>query len=346
MAFKTFKKKILSIDGGGIRGILPAMILNYIEEQTKQRISTMFDLIAGTSTGGILALGLNKVNSDSSINSEPEYTARELVDFYVENGKTIFNEYIPTAVDDLLQPKFNPKGREEVLTRIFGKTSIERSLKQVFITSYDIELRIPVFFTSNPDLEDTNNLDCRKVCKGFTMAQAAMATSAAPTFFPPYKLDTVHRTSEGYYALVDGGIFANNPTALAMMEAEIAYQKQTGESLHRSEILVVSLGTGSLTQRYRYKEVKDWGQLKWVIPLLSMVLDSQSESVAYQLEQTMITRGEHKNYYRFQVPLSSENDRDRIDNVSSVNLDYLKTLGKTLIEQRRKELDELCEALC
>ncbi len=345
MAFKKFKKKILSIDGGGIRGILPAIILNYIEEQTKQRIATMFDLVAGTSTGGILALGLTKLNSDSSINREPEYTARELVDFYTENGKKIFNEYIPTAVDDLVQPKFNPKGREEVLTDVFGKTSIEQALKQVFITSYDIELRLPVFFTNNPDLEDTQNLDCRKVCKGFTMAQAAMATSAAPTLFPPYKLDTVHRTSEGYYALVDGGIFANNPTALAMMEAEIAYRHQTGEDLHRSEILVVSLGTGSLTKRYRYKDVKDWGQLKWVVPLLSMVLDSQSEAVAYQLEQTMVTKGEHKNYYRFQVPLSSENDRDRIDNASAANLDYLKTLGKTLIEQRRKELDELCEAL-
>jgi uncharacterized protein len=346
MAYKKFKRKILSIDGGGIRGILPAIILNYIEEQTKQRIANMFDLIAGTSTGGILALGLNKVNSDSNINREPEYTARELVDFYLENGKKIFTEYIPSAADDLIQPKFNPKGREEVLNRVFGKTPIERALKQVFITSYDIELRLPVLFTSNPDLEDTNNLDCRKVCKGFTMAQAAMATSAAPTFFPPYKLDTVHRTSEGYYALVDGGLFANNPTSLAMMEAEIAYHKKTGENLHRSEILVVSLGTGSLTHRYRYKEVKDWGQLKWVLPLLSITLDSQSESVAYQLEQTMVTRGEARNYYRFQVPLSSENNRDRIDNVSSANLEYLKLLGKTLIEQRRKELDELCELLC
>jgi uncharacterized protein len=346
MAFKKFKKKILSIDGGGIRGILPAILLNYIEEQTKQRIANLFDLVAGTSTGGILALGLTKLNSDSSINSEPEYTARELINFYVENGRKIFTEYIPLAADDLVQPKFNPKGRQDVFDRLFGKTSIERALKQVFITSYDVELRLPVFFTSNPDIEETNSLDCRKICKGFTMAQAAMATSAAPTLFPPYKLETVHRTSEGYYALVDGGIFANNPTALAMMETEIAYHQKTGENLHRSEMLVVSLGTGSVTKRYRYKEVKDWGQIKWVVPLLSMTLDSQSESVAYQLEQTMMSRGESRNYYRFQVPLSSENDRDRIDNASPANLEYLKDLGKRLIEQRRKELDELCEALC
>ena len=86
MAIK-FKRRVLSIDGGGIRGIIPAMVLNYIEERTGKRIATMFDLIAGTSTGGILALGLTKKNSDSKINHEPEYTAAELINFYRKFGK-------------------------------------------------------------------------------------------------------------------------------------------------------------------------------------------------------------------------------------------------------------------
>jgi uncharacterized protein len=107
-----FKRKILSIDGGGIRGVIPAVVLNYIEERTGKRIATMFDLIAGTSTGGMLALGLTKKNSDSSINQEPEYTAAELVNFYRKYGKKIFSEYIPGSMDDLVQPKFNPKGRQ------------------------------------------------------------------------------------------------------------------------------------------------------------------------------------------------------------------------------------------
>ena len=346
MVSKTFKRRILSIDGGGIRGIIPAMVLNYIEERTGKRVEAMFDLIAGTSTGGILALGLTKRNSDSSINHEAEYTAAELVNFYYKHGKKIFDEYIPTSIDDLVQPKFNPWGKQEVLTDLLGKTYIEAALKEVFITSYDVELRTPVFFTSNHEGEETESLDSRKICRGFTMVQAAMATSAAPTFFPPYKLETVHRTSEGYYALIDGGIFANNPTSLALMEAMISYRRKTQQELQRNEVLIVSLGTGSLTRKYRYKDVKDWGQLKWAIPILNIVLDGQSESVAHQLNQLMITQGDCRNYYRFQVPLSADNGHDQMDNVTPGNMQYLERLGHTLIEQRKEQLNKLCDVLC
>jgi uncharacterized protein len=323
-----FKKKVLSIDGGGIRGIIPAMVLNYIEERTGKRIAEMFDFIAGTSTGGILALGLTKRNSDSAINHEPEYTAAELVNFYHKFGRKIFSEYIPTSVDDLIQPKFNPKGRQEVLEDLLGEACIEDALREVLITSYDVELRTPIFFTSNHKAEESGSLDSRLICRGFKMVQAAMATSAAPTFFPPYKLETVHRTSEGYYALIDGGVFANNPSSLAMMEAMISHKRDTDQELQRADTLVVSLGTGSLTRKYEYGDVKNWGQLKWAIPILNIVLDSQSESVAYQLHKLMfhkddVDRGQHRNYYRFQVPLSSDDGRDQMDNATPRNIQYL-----------------------
>lgn len=356
-----FKRRVLSIDGGGIRGIIPAMVLNYIEERTGKRIATMFDLIAGTSTGGILALGLTKRNGsttrplsevegltnhpDSSINHQPKYTSAELVNFYRKYGKKIFSENLPTPVDDLLQPKHNPKGRQEVLKELLGEAKVEDALREIFITSYDLELREPIFFTSNPQAEETESLNSRKICKGFKMVEAAMATSAAPTFFPPYQLPTVHDTAEGYYALVDGGIFANNPSSLAMMEAMISYKRNTGEELRRTDTLVVSLGTGSLTRKYKYSDVKNWGQLQWAIPLLNVVLDGQSESVAYQLDQLMVTEGENRNYYRFQLPLSSENDRDHMDNASPSNIEYLEGLGNRLIEQRQGSLDQLCKLL-
>lgn len=240
----------------------------------------------------------------------------------------------------------NPKGKEEVLTNLLGETRIENAITEVFITSYDIELRTPIFFTSNHKAEETESLDSRKICRGFTMVQAAMATSAAPTFFPPYKLKTVHRASEDYYALVDGGIFANNPTSLAMMETMIAYKRNTGQALQRDDTLIVSLGTGSLTKKYQYKDAVGWGQLKWVLPLLNVVFDGQSESVAYQLNQLMINEGDDRNYYRFQVPLSSDDSHDQMDNASPDNIEYLENLGKTLIEQRKEGLDQLCQVLC
>lgn len=343
---KTFKKRVLSIDGGGIRGIIPAMVLNYIEERTGKRIESMFDMIAGTSTGAILALGLTMRNSDSSLNHEAEYTAAELVNFYYKHGKKIFTEKFPTSIDELVQPKYSSKGKQEVLTELLGETRIENALREVFVTSYDIELRSPVFFTSNHEAEETESLDSRKICRGFTMVEAAMATSAAPTFFPPYKLGTVHRTSAGHYTLVDGGIFANNPTSLAMMEMMISHKRKTEQELQRDQLLVVSLGTGSLTRRFQYKDAVNWGQLKWVLPLLNVVFDGQSESVAYQLNQLMINKGDDRNYYRFQVPLSSDDSHDQMDNANSDNIEYLENLGKTLIEQRKEWLDQLCEFLC
>ena len=340
-----FKRRILSIDGGGIRGIIPAIVLNYIEERTGKRIATMFDFIAGTSTGGVLALGLTRKNSDSSINNEPEYTAAELVNFYRKYGQKIFNEYIIGNWDDVAQPKHNPQGRLEVLKELLGEPKVEEALREIFIPSYDIELRVPIFFTSNRDAEEIESIHSRKVCSGFKMWEAAMATSAAPTFFPPYQLETTHHTDEGYYALVDGGIFANNPASLAMMEAMISYKKKTGEDLQRTETLVVSLGTGSLTRKYKYRDVKNWGQVKWALPLLNIVLDGQSESVAYQLDQLMVNKGENRNYYRFQLQLSSENAHDQMDNASPSNIKYLEERGEKLIEHSKKDLDKLCKLL-
>lgn len=343
-----FKRRILSIDGGGIRGIIPAILLNYIEERTGKRIATMFDFIAGTSTGGILALGLTRKNSDSSINNEPEYTAAELINFYRQYGQKIFNEYIRLEFDDLLQPKHNPKGKQEVLKDLLGEAKVEDALREIFIPSYDIELRAPVFFTSNPDAEEPESIHSRKVCSGFKMWEAGMATSAAPTFFPPYELETAHTTDEGHYALVDGGVFANNPASIAMMEAMISYKKKTDEELHRKDTLVVSLGTGSVTRRYKYIDAKNWGQIKWALPLLNVVLDGQSESVAYQLQQLMVTKGDkenNRNYYRFQLQLSSENGHDQMDNASPSNIDHLEERAEKLIQNSKKDLNELCNLL-
>jgi uncharacterized protein len=369
-----FKKKILSIDGGGIRGIIPAIILNYIEKKTKKRISSMFDLVVGTSTGGILALGLTKRNSDSEINFEPEYTAAELRDFYSKYGKKIFNDepdYTAdndlvglyqkygqkffrdnNALDALLGSKFNSKGKEDVLKILLGDGLLSDALEETLVTSYDIELRAPIFFTSEYEGEDINSAEVRKICVGLKMFEAAMATSAAPTFFPPYQLLTTHRTDEGYYALVDGGVLANNPSLIAITEMLTSSKKRDegkteleSESLRHEDILVVSLGTGSFTRKYKYDEVRKWKKLQWVNPIIDIVLDSQSESVSYQLQNLMKTEGLDRNYYRFQFPLSGEDGRDDMDNASAENIEYLESIGEKIVQERKHYLDELCEVL-
>ncbi|MDF5717205.1 MAG: patatin-like phospholipase family protein, partial [Rhizonema sp. NSF051] len=134
------KYKILAIDGGGIRGIIPAMILAEIEKRTLKPISSLFDLIAGTSTGGILALGLTKPGFIEALDGSPipEYSAENLLQIYLEYGVEIFYEpfleRILGPIEDIfIQPKYSSEGREEILRQYFGNAPLENNLKEVFV---------------------------------------------------------------------------------------------------------------------------------------------------------------------------------------------------------------------
>ncbi|MBD3883438.1 patatin-like phospholipase family protein [Phormidium tenue FACHB-886] len=340
----TYKYKILSIDGGGIRGIIPAMMLAEIERRTSQPIAELFDMIAGTSTGGILALGLTKPGDHDF--DQPQYSAKDLVELYRQEGQRIFREIFPGKTDECL---FNPKHRADckdaVLTEYLGNTPIAAALKEVFVTSYDTQLRKPIFFTSNRRAEDCDrDLNFRKICSGFTLKQAAMATSAAPTFFEPYQIETAQRdTLCGIYSLVDGAVYANNPTLLALLEAQMSYYRDRQEELHLKEILIVSLGTGSMAQPYPYEQIRGWGKLQWIQPFIQMTFDGQSEAVDSQLSSLLRTSGSADNYYRFQTELNEE--FNAMDDVSDTSLHRLMALSKRMIAERETEFDRLCKLL-
>ena len=345
------KYKILAIDGGGIRGIIPAMVLAEIEKRTQKQIFDLFDLIAGSSSGGILALGLTKpkLAAESSENlSLAQYSAEDLLQIFVEYGAEIFYEpffeKILGQIEDIfIQPKYSSAGREEILKQYFGNTCLEDNLKEVFVTSYDIEQRFPIFFTNKPEKQETESKKFRKLCKGFTLTDAALATSATPTYFAPHHVPTSHNP-KGFYTLVDGGLVANNPSHLAILEAEIS-RKEQKQVLNTNDILLVSLGTGSLTSIYPYDEVKNWGLLQWGRPLLNMVLDGGSEVVAGELERLFESNNiETKtSYFRFQTFL--RNELEEIDNASPKNISELKVIGNLLISEKSKEIDDLCSIL-
>ena len=329
--------KILSIDGGGIRGIIPAIILAEIENRLGKPIAELFDLIAGTSTGGILALGLTKPYPLNP--AQPQYHAEDLIKMYRQKGERIFCEPLHekfTKVDDLMKPKYSSQGRDEVLEQYLEDVKLEKCLKPVFLTSYDIELRMPVFFVSDRASEMISD-NFRKIGTGFTMKHAAMATSAAPTFFEPYHFST-NQTKTGFYTLVDGGVFANNPTALAIMQS-VVKSKKIGNKLDTDEILVLSLGTGSLCHRYPYEEAKNWGLLSWAEPIVSILMDANSESVDSQLQQLLNAQ----KYFRFQVSLNNANDD--MDDASPQNITNLEKLAHQLIAEKHYEIDRLCELL-
>lgn len=344
-----YKRKILSIDGGGIRGIIPAILLAEIETLTGKKITDLFDLIAGTSTGGILALGLTKPHPQDP--STPHFNAADLANFYREYGKDIFSEPFLdrlTSIDEYLSPKYPIKHKDRVLDELLGEIPLKSALKEVLLTSYDIDNRFPVFFTNDPRKEENHSRNYRKVCNGFTLKQAAMATSAAPTYFEPYRLPiTTHTTHNGAYVLVDGGVFANNPTALAIIEMTCTYRidaeskgiSQT--SLPINEILVVSLGTGALTRSYRYEQAKNWGILGWIEPLINITLDGTSEVVALQLDHLLSP----DQLYRFQGFLDKGKGNDELDRADDKNIAELELLAKSILNEQQEEIERLCQVL-
>ncbi len=126
--------KILSIDGGGIRGIIPAVILGELERKTGKAASSLFDLIAGTSTGGILALGLVKPNQDGS----PHYSAMDLVGLYESNGSRIFSRSLlhrVLALGRFSKAKYSTTGLEKVLQEYFGETMLSEALTGLVVPS-------------------------------------------------------------------------------------------------------------------------------------------------------------------------------------------------------------------
>ncbi|MGF1936936.1 MAG: patatin-like phospholipase family protein [Nostoc sp. ChiQUE02] len=346
------KYKILSIDGGGIRGIIPALLLAEIERRTQKPIFSLFDLITGTSSGGILALGLTKPRLSSDVSDNlpvAEYTAEDLLQLFLEYGVEIFYEplferLLGPLEDIFLQPKYPSESKEEIFRKYFGNAPLENNLKEVFVTSYDIEQRIPIFFTNKLEKQQIESKNFQKLCGGFSLLDAALATSATPTYFAPHRIVNPHDSGIAY-TLIDGGVFANNPAHLAILEAQISSKRKAQKVLNTEDILVVSLGTGSLTSVYPYKEVKNWGLLQWGRPLLNIMFDGSSEVVAGELEQLFEpTDKEAKSfYYRFQTLLDSE--LEEIDNTKLQNTRQLQAIAHRLISNKSQQIDELCSLL-
>jgi patatin-like phospholipase/acyl hydrolase len=318
--------RVLGIDGGGIRGIIPATVLARIESLTGKPVAELFDLVAGTSTGGVLALGLAKPGPAG----KPAYSASEMLSFYEKEGRRIFHctaAWKLRALGGLAEEKYRAKGIEGALEEYFGEARLKDSLTDLLITSYETERRIPFFFKSRnarlrPDYD-------------FPMKDVARATAAAPTYFEPLKLPA--RLPHDYYSLIDGGVYANNPAMCGYVEARATHPQD-------SDFLVVSLGTGERTLPLPYREVKGWGLARWAQPILNVVFDGVSSTVDYQLRHLLPAAGNgRRRYWRFQAKLIGV--ADAMDDARPDNIRSLRLLGEALVRERADDLDSLCATL-
>ena len=318
--------RILSIDGGGIRGIIPALILQEMERRAGKPVSEMFDLVAGTSTGGILTLGLLAPGRDG----KPRYSARDLVALYEDDGPKIFHRPLfhkIRAVGYALEEKYPAAGIEEVLRDRFGDTWLSECIVPALVTAYDLELREPHFFKSDRAVKFAG--------RDFRMADVARATSAAPTYFEPARVQS--RAEDDPVALVDGGVFANNPSACALVEAIIDHGADP------SDMVMLSLGTGEMTRPIMYDDAKGWGLVNWAQPVLNVVFDGVSDTVSYQVQSILESTSGKGSYLRLQTDLHEGNDD--MDDAGTTNIRVLKLLAKKIAKHHKDDIDAMLKKL-
>jgi uncharacterized protein len=322
--------RILSIDGGGIRGIIAGAVLR--ELLGDQKASDVFHLISGTSTGGILACGLC---------APQPFRPQDLIDLYVEHGAEIFElsvwRRIPGA--ELVEEKYSAAQLEHYLKHFLGESRLsDINGVDLLVPSYAIELpkpRAKMFFRSWQAKGEGLPADARKEEYDFFLRDVARATSAAPTYFEPADIRNMAGERLG---MIDGGVFANNPSMCALAAAWRRY----GEDY---DYMVVSLGTGSLQRPIPLDEAKGWGKIGWARPILSVLMDGNSDTVSFQLDEVL---GE--DHHRFDIPLGVRSTdhhaaSDDLDNASPENIRALLAKADDLIRNERAKIDELAHLL-
>jgi patatin-like phospholipase/acyl hydrolase len=330
---------ILSIDGGGIRGYIPALVLAEVERRLaelgrEQPLGTSFDFIAGTSTGSIITLGLTapeELSDGSFSGSDTAFTAAKLAEMYEKHGLEIFPRRIFHQLQEMrhaFTEKYNDGPFHELLDRYFGARTIADALTNVLVTSYDIEKHEPVIMKKVPPRRK------KSPPPNYYMADAIKASAAAPTYFEPVKIRTVDGMR--HHSLTDGGVFASNPAMCAYVEAQRFFPKARN-------FVLFSLGTGSFKPDWEYEKVKNWGVLEWIQPSkgvpAAMVLSlGQEQAVDYHL--THLPRVE---YHRLNIPL--DGCSEDMDDAAPENMECLAERARELIRREEKAIARMVELL-
>ena len=301
------KIRVLAIAGGGIRGIIPAKILTDIEARTGKRISELFDLVCGTSTGGILSCALTMPNP---------LTANEALAMYLNHGREIFSAswwQRVKALGNTVGPKYDGLGLKRVLQSAFGDQILEKAIVPTFVTAYAIEKRAPIFFKS--------------WVTGHTrpLVDVCMATSAGPTYFPPAAVNG------DWYC--DGGVIDNNPALSGVIEACMKYQ------VHTRDVMLMSIGCGSNQSPISAKKAAGWGNLGWVQPIIGITMDGVADKTHYQLCDLL----PDANYLPLQTTLLEQNAT--LDGTKADNLAVLLMKAQDLVDSNSGRLAEFCDRL-
>jgi patatin-like phospholipase/acyl hydrolase len=312
--------RILSVDGGGIRGLMPAILLADLERRAGLRIHEMFDFAAGTSTGAIIVGALFK--------SRP-LTAQQVVNFYIGEGPRIFDlDLLRHLTSAVTGPKYPSGPLDDALLRVFGDAWLSDSLKPVLFPSYELTSDDAHFFKSwkaqgrdiaphhFPGMFD------------YRFRDAVRASGAAPTYLAPARIRS-RGGQEGVF--IDGAVVANNPAMCAVASVRRIYPDA-------DRIILVSLGTGQKNSPVSYDEAKSWGLLNWARPALDYTMKGAADAVAYQICEVF---GAEMTAHRFDFTGWGDASASEIDDASSSNLQRLTVTAQAEIQRHAMTLHAL-----
>lgn len=338
---------VLSIDGGGVRGIVAAKVLAEIERRTGKPISTLFDLVGGTSTGSILAASLTVASKENV--EKPRFKAIDLVAFYHRYSRRIFPHMRFRQLRQLLpggnnSGLYDPSHLEDVLQETLGDARMEDSLTNLMIPATDMQNFRPIWIRHIRNQRDPENW-CTML-----MRDAVRASTTAPTFFPA----RYHHTqsdpaidAEGQlvstqeHALIDGGFFAGNmPRRLLTQARKLASPDH--------QIIVVHVGTGHTKVGLSPDEFnklgplglvkKDKGALVVSLAVNMSILDTVND-MKDELDEHFFSIDGRIDTTAPGAP------NDSLDDASEENLKALEFYAERLIKSRSEEIDHLCTIL-
>ncbi|ONK75646.1 uncharacterized protein A4U43_C03F19070 [Asparagus officinalis] len=337
---------VLGIDGGGVRGIIPGTILAFLESKLQEldgpdaRLADYFDVIAGTSTGGLVTAMLTAPNKDN----RPLFAAKEINQFYLENCPKIFPQKNCGLLDSAMSffnvvrgPKYDGKFLHSKVRELLGDMRIHQTLTNVVIPTFDIKYLQPMIFSTYDAKTETS--------KNALLADICISTSAAPTFLPAYYFQTEDSSgNKREYNLVDGGVAANNPTlaAINQVSKEILMENQDFFPIKPTDygkFLVLSLGTGEGKQHHRYsaKDAAKWGVLGWLFnkcdtPLIDIFTQASADMVDIHVSVLFKALHSEKNYLRIQDD-TLEGTTSSTDISTEENLNKLVQVGNELLKK-------------
>lgn len=300
---KTFK--ILSIDGGGIKGLYSSTIIEHLENKYNCCMSDHFDMLCGTSTGGLIALGLSL-----------KMPAKEISQMYINQGIQIFPKtgkvkgYIKQA---LIKGKFSAKPLKNILEDLFGERKIKESNNLLCIPSFCLTKGEPwVFKYDHTVLERDNEA---------LYVDVALATSAAPTYFPSHEIEHYSRKQ-----FIDGGVWANNPTLVGLLEALKYF---VGEGKEYSDIKILSISSLNKTNGHRIGERVEKSFWHWKNDLFDTFISGQSFFTDFFMKNISFSNNVPIDYVRIPTTeISSKHEPlVQMDLATKDAIDLIKSMG-------------------